>query len=83
LEHGNEAPQRLSPKENALLALLCQHHNDVLPRKTALLKIWKDDSYFATRSMDVYIAKLRKRLKKDLNLEIENIHGEGYRLLDK
>lgn len=83
LEFDGQEPERLSPKENALLGLLCEHHNDVLPRKKALLQIWKDDSYFATRSMDVYIAKLRKRLKKDPLLEIENIHGEGYRLLEK
>jgi two-component system OmpR family response regulator len=54
----------------------------LLPRSTALLKIWKDDSYFAGRSMDVYVAKLRKYLKEDTNLEIQNIHSEGFRLIE-
>lgn len=74
--------QKLSPKESELLKLLIHHKNDLLPRSTALLKIWKDDSYFAGRSMDVYVAKLRKYLKDDPNLEIQNIHSEGFRLIE-
>ncbi|MEI6750280.1 MAG: winged helix-turn-helix domain-containing protein, partial [Bacteroidota bacterium] len=49
----------------------------------ALLKIWGEDSYFTGRSMDVFIARLRKYLKEDDRLEIVNIHGDGYRLLQK
>jgi DNA-binding response OmpR family regulator len=48
-----------------------------------LVKIWKDDSYFAGRSMDVYITKLRKYLKDDPNLEIQNVHGVGFKLIVK
>lgn len=72
---------KLSPKENQLLRLLVLYLNDLLPREVALNKIWRDDSYFTSRSMDVYIAKLRKYLSRDSNIEIVNIHGEGFRLL--
>lgn len=76
-------PIKLSPKENELLRLLALHLNDLMPRELALTKIWRDDNYFTSRSMDVYIAKLRKYLKGDENVEIVNIHGEGFRLLVK
>ena len=72
---------KLSPKENALLRLLVLHINDLMSRELALTKIWHDDNYFTSRSMDVYIAKLRKYLKGDEKVEIINIHGEGFRLL--
>ncbi|MBP7172826.1 MAG: response regulator transcription factor [Cloacibacterium sp.] len=74
---------KLSPKENELLKLLCMHRNDFMPRDLALRKIWKKENYFTARSMDVYIAKLRKILKDDEGLEIINVHGEGFRLLVK
>ncbi len=72
---------KLSPKENQLLKLLILHLNDLMPREIALNKIWRDDNYFTSRSMDVYIAKLRKYLKTDPNIEIINIHGEGFQLI--
>lgn len=72
---------KLSPKENELLRLLALHENDLMPRELALTKIWRDDNYFTSRSMDVYIAKLRKYLKLDDKVEILNIHGEGFRLV--
>jgi len=74
---------KLSPKENELLKLLVLYENDLMPRELALTKIWRDDNYFTSRSMDVYIAKLRKYLKPDANVEILNIHGEGFRLVIK
>ena len=77
---GNEA-RKLSPKENKLLKMLALHLNDLMPRELALTKIWRDDNYFTSRSMDVYIAKLRKYLKQDPTVEIINIHGEGFRLI--
>jgi len=79
---GGES-QKLSPKESKLLKMLAVHKNDLMPRELALTKIWRDDNYFTSRSMDVYIAKLRKYLKRDENVEILNIHGEGFRLIDK
>ena len=75
--------QTLSPKENELLRMLAEHKNDLLPREKALKKIWGSDTYFNGRSMDVYIAKLRKYLKEDEKLEIVNIHGNGFRLVEK
>lgn len=71
----------LSPKENDLLKMLCENMNDLLPREQALKKIWGSDTYFNGRSMDVYIAKLRKFLKDDEGVEIVNIHGNGFRLV--
>ncbi len=73
--------QTLSPKENDLLKMLAEHKNDLLPRERALKKIWGSDTYFNGRSMDVYIAKLRKYLKDDAHIEIVNIHGNGFRLV--
>ncbi len=75
--------QKLSPKEGKLLKMLATHLNDLMPRELALTKIWRDDNYFTSRSMDVYIAKLRKYLRADENVEILNIHGEGFRLIEK
>jgi DNA-binding response OmpR family regulator len=77
----NGRVQTLSPKENELLKMLSEYKNDLLPREAALKKIWGSDTYFNGRSMDVYIAKLRKYLKEDSNLEIVNIHGNGFRLV--
>jgi DNA-binding response OmpR family regulator len=77
----NGKVQTLSPKENELLKMLAEYKNDLLPREAALKKIWGSDTYFNGRSMDVYIAKLRKYLKEDSKLEIVNIHGNGFRLV--
>jgi DNA-binding response OmpR family regulator len=73
--------QKLTTKESQLLRLLCVHKNDVLDRSFALKSIWQDDNYFNGRSMDVYIAKLRKYLRDDSKVEIINIHGKGFKLL--
>ncbi|MFN0188653.1 MAG: response regulator transcription factor [Bacteroidia bacterium] len=73
--------ESLSPKEAELLRLLCIHENDLLPRSKALKLIWGEDTYFNGRSMDVFITKLRKYLKKDPNIEIVSLHGKGVRLL--
>jgi DNA-binding response OmpR family regulator len=63
--------------------MFCTHKNDVLPRSVALTKIWGEDNYFTARSMDVFVTKLRKYLSKDKDLEIVNIHGNGFRLIDR
>ncbi len=81
MRNGEE--QRLTSKENELLRLLCENLNEVLDRSYALNKIWQDDSYFNARSMDVYIAKLRKYLKEDGNVELINVHGIGFKLVVK
>jgi len=75
--------KKLSPKEAELLKLLCENINQVVSRDVALNQIWNDNNYFTTRSMDVFIAKLRKYLKEDTAIEIINVHGNGFRLLVK
>ncbi len=74
----NSKEQKLSPKESELLKMLCENKNEVTPRDLVLKKIWGDDNYFTTRSMDVFITKLRKYLRHDSSIEIVNIHGSGY-----
>jgi DNA-binding response OmpR family regulator len=80
LNEGQE--YKLTTKENELLYLLCKNKNGILERSFALKAIWGDDNYFNGRSMDVYIAKLRKHLKDDKAIEIINIHGRGFKLVD-
>lgn len=76
-----DSETKLTTKENELLHLLCLNINGVLQRNYALNAIWGDDNYFNGRSMDVYIAKLRKLLKPDPSIEIINIHGKGFKLM--
>lgn len=77
----NGESTKLTTKESELLAMLCAHANNILERELALKTIWIDDNYFNARSMDVYITKLRKHLKADPAIEINNVHGKGYRLI--
>ena len=79
----NEEKSKLSPKEAQLLRMFSMYMNDILPRSEALTKIWGEDNYFTARSMDVFVTKLRKYLKKDDLIEIVNIHGNGFQLLVK
>lgn len=80
---ADEEKAKLSPKEAQLLRMFAVYMNDILPRSEALTKIWGEDNYFTARSMDVFVTKLRKYLKKDENIEIVNIHGNGFQLLVK
>ncbi len=73
--------RKLTSKETDLLEQLCIHKNKTLQRVDALKRIWRNDSYFNARSMDVYITKLRKYLSKDDKVEILNVHGVGFRLI--
>ncbi len=75
--------QKLTTKETDLLKLLCNNKNRVLERNFALKAIWIDDNYFNARSMDVYITKLRKYLKPDPKVQIINVHGKGYKLVEE
>ena len=72
---------KLTTKENELMYLLCKNKNGVMERGYALKAVWGEDNYFNGRSMDVYVAKLRKHLKDDPAVEIINIHGKGFKLL--
>ena len=79
LQFKNDKPVTLSPKEGKLLTLLLDNMNDLTTREEALVKIWNDDNYFTSRSMDVYVTKIRKYLSKDPKIKIENIHGKGFK----
>jgi DNA-binding response OmpR family regulator len=70
----------LTRKENALLKLLYENRNQLLTREVALKSVWGNDDYFIGRSMDVFIAKLRKYLKDDPSIYITNVHGTGFKL---
>lgn len=76
-----ENKRKLTAKESELLRLLCQNMNRVLERNFALRNIWREDSYFNARSMDVYITKLRKYLSEDPNVQLLNVHGKGFKLV--
>lgn len=77
--NGNE--MKLTSKETELLYILAINTFKTVERSVILNKIWGDDNYFNGRSMDVYIAKLRKYLKEDPKVEIMNVHSMGYKLL--
>jgi len=80
---SSESEVKLTTKESELLKMLAVYSDRILEREVALNAVWGSDSYFAGRSMDVYIAKLRKYLKEDTNVEILNIHGTGFKLIVK
>jgi DNA-binding response OmpR family regulator len=70
----------MTQKEAELLLFLCEHPNRILKREEVLLNVWGKDDYFLGRSMDVFITKLRKYFKSDSSIQIETIHGMGFRL---
>ena len=72
---------KITAKEAEILRLLCMNKGSVLDRNSALIAIWNDDSYFNARSMDVYIAKLRKYIEQDSSIEIVNVRGKGFKLV--
>jgi len=74
--------EQLTSKESELLKLLAQNKNEVVERSLALREIWRNESYFTARSMDVFITKLRSYLKPDTSVEIINVHGTGFKLID-
>lgn len=76
-----EGDMKMTSKEAELMKLFCEHMNTTVERTLALKRIWKDDSYFNARSMDVYLAKLRKMLKTDPSVKIVTIHGQGFKLV--
>lgn len=80
LEIENEAFS-LTHREAELLDLLLKNHNQVVERSVILTKIWGKDDFFNGRSMDVFITKLRKKLAKDVSIQIINIRNQGYKLI--
>ena len=79
----NDDQHKLTSKESDLLLLLCENMGNTLERSKALQTIWKEDTYLNARSMDVYITKLRKYFKNDNNVDIQNVHGVGFKLVVK
>lgn len=86
LDHDNfkltagENSAQMTKKEADLLKLLIQNKNKIVQRSTILERLWGENDYFMGRSMDVFISRLRKYLKSDESITIENIHGVGFRL---
>ena len=74
---------KLSAIEAKLLQLFCENLNGLVQRDFALNRIWQDEDYLKGRSLNVYVSKLRSFLKQDENIEILNVHGEGYRMVVK
>lgn len=83
IHNPSKETMRLTTKESELLRLFAIHKNDLLDRSFALKSVWGDDNYYNSRSMDVYIAKLRKYLSKDETINIVNVHGKGFKLFVK
>lgn len=73
--------QELTHRESQLLYHLSERRNEILDRMEILKKLWGDDTFFNARSMDVFITKLRKKLKQDANIQIINVRGLGYKLV--
>lgn len=82
LSNGAET-RKLTQRETDLLKLLIEHKNQVLQRGIILEKLWGENDYFLGRSLDVFISRLRKYLKSDAVIRIENIHGVGFRLVER
>lgn len=80
LRYAHGETQSLTKKEARILQLLVQHVNKVLPRDIVLNSVWGQDDYFVGRSLDVFITKLRKYLKPDEKVSIQNVHGVGFKL---
>ena len=80
LEKDNNLEQ-LTHREAELLFYLFEKKNEILDRSFILNKLWGNDDFFNARSMDVFISKLRKKLKKDENIQILNVRGFGYKLI--
>jgi len=81
LQYKDETPKQLTHREAHLLFHLAKNRNQVLDRSLILTKLWGNDDFFNGRSMDVFITKLRKKLKQDDSIQIINVRGFGYKLI--
>ncbi len=79
----NGTENTLTLREAEVLRFLAQHQNELVPRENLLKQIWGSDDYFLGRSLDVFISRLRKNLKDDSRVSIDNIHGVGFKLVVK
>lgn len=80
LEHPFQT-EILSHRESAILERLCANQNNIVENKAILMELWGDDSFFNTRSLHVFIVKLRKKLAQDSRIQIVNIRGIGYKMI--
>ncbi len=80
LVYPDKSEKILSVKEAELLKVLCEKENELVHRQFLMNKVWNSDDYFIAKSMDVFITRLRKLLKNDPNIEIQNIYGTGFKL---
>ncbi len=78
-----DGKKQLTHREAELMKMLCSNRDTILKRDDILMQVWGDDHYFASRSLDVFISRLRKLIKSDTSVKIENIHNVGYRLKTK
>lgn len=78
-----EVNKKLTQKEADLLKLLFENKNNTVRREDILVKVWGRNDYFLGRSMDVFISRLRKYLKQDARLSIQNLHGIGFMLAEE
>lgn len=76
-----EQTESLSHRETEILERLCKNRNNILDNRSVLLELWGDDDFFNTRSLHVFIVKLRKKLSKDSSVKIINVRGVGYKLV--
>jgi len=81
LQYKDDAPKQLTHREAHLLFHLAKNRNQILNRSLILNKLWGNDDFFNGRSMDVFITKLRKKLKQDETIQIINVRGFGYKLI--
>jgi two-component system, OmpR family, response regulator len=79
----NGVMEKLSTREAGLVRILAENKNKVVSRTMIMQAVWQRDDYFTSKNLDVYLTKLRKLIHRDKNLELQNIHGYGYKLIEK
>ena len=79
----NNKTEKLSTREADLIKILVENKNDVVSRTQIMQAVWQRDDYFTSKNLDVYLTKIRKLFHLDKKLELQNIHGYGYKLIEK
>ncbi len=79
----NDKTEKLSTREAGLVRILAENKNNVVSRTMIMQAVWQRDDYFTSKNLDVYLTKIRKLLHRDEKLELQNIHGYGYKLIEK
>ena len=79
----NDKIEKLSTKEAGLVRILAENKNKVVSRTMIMQAVWQRDDYFTSKNLDVYLTKIRKLIHRDEKLELQNIHGYGYKLIER